>query len=553
MRCLSWLFGKKKKKKLEETVMAEESGFRNAPVCDFAQAENRERMQQALARVKSQFGKLDYDLYIGGKWVTSDEQIVSTNPSKSSETIGMVSKAGKAHIDQALESAREAFETWQYTSPEERAGYLYDVAKQMQENLFDLSALVVYEAGKTWKEAHADVNEAIDFLNFYAMEMERLGKEVKTQNILGEDNTTSYIPKGTVAVIAPWNFPLAILAGMTSAAIVTGNTVLMKPASDTPLIAGKLVEMFEKAGLPSGVLNYVPCSGGEVGNYLIESPLVDKVAFTGSRDVGLKIYEKISKVQPGQQNVKTSIMEMGGKNGIILDRSADIDEAIPGILHSAFGYQGQKCSACSRLIIDEAIYDRTLEKLVESAKSLKVGPADSPDTDVGPVISKRAYDGIVAYIEKAKEQQGNVVLEGICSDEDGCYIGPTIIEVEPDNVIAREEVFGPVLAVMKVKGFDQALSLLNDTDYALTGGIYSRTPSHIEEFKRKARIGNRYINRGITGAIVERQPFGGFKMSGAGSNAGGTNYLPLFMYQVTTSEESTRKGHIPGIEDFAAS
>ena len=494
---------------------------------------------------------MHYDLHIGGQWVTTDEKIVSVNPDHTSQVLGNVSKAGKGEIEQALSDAKDAFESWQYTDIEERAGYLYNVAQQMQNDVFDLSALLVYESGKTWKEAHADVNEAVDFLNFYGMEMERLGKEVKTQNILGEDNITSYVPKGTVVVIAPWNFPLAILAGMTSAAIVTGNTVLMKPASDTPLIAGKLMEMFEKSGLPLGVLNYVPCNGSEVGNYLIDSSLVDMIAFTGSREVGLGINERISQVQSGQQNVKTLVLEMGGKNGLILDHSADVDEAIPGILNSAFGYQGQKCSACSRLIVDEEIYDKTLEKLVASARALVVGDASCPDTEVGPVINHKAYGKIREYIRKAEEDGGIVRLKGECSDEMGNYIGPTIIEVDSENVIAKEEIFGPVLAVMKAKGFDDAMRLLNETDYALTGGIYSRTPSHIERFKREARVGNRYINRGITGAIVERQPFGGFKMSGAGSKAGGTNYLSLFMFGVTTSEESTRKGHIPGIEKFA--
>ena len=554
MRFLSWPWRRKKEnktKKLEESIVASNTDFRNVPVCDFSKAENRRLMSNALDRVKSQFGEMHYGLYINQTWLESDEKIVSINPSNTSQVIGSVAKANKKDVDDALCWAQRAFDSWQYVDICERAGYLQNVAQQMQSNPFDLAALITYEAGKTWREAHADVNEAIDFLNFYALEMQRLGKGMKTQQLLGEDNFTSYIPKGVVAVISPWNFPLAILTGMTSAALVTGNTVLMKPSSDTPLIAGKLMEMFVEAGLPPGVLNYVPCSGRDVGNVIIESPLVDMVAFTGSREVGLEIYEKISRVSHDQQSVKTCILEMGGKNGIILDKSADIDEAIPGILHSAFGYQGQKCSACSRLIIDEKIHEKTLEKLVESAKALEIGSASSPNTDIGPIINQRAYDKIVKYIQQAQEQGGRILLKGSYSDVNGHYIGPTIIEVEPDNLIAKEEIFGPVLAVMKVKGFDEAMKLLNNTDYALTGGLYSRTPSNIKRFKREARVGNRYINRGITGALVERQPFGGFKMSGAGSKAGGTEYLRNFMYQITTIEECTRKGHIPGIEEFA--
>lgn len=555
--CLFWMnpfwmynciFGGKKEEPRE--LIKIESEFTNAPACDFSKEENRKAMHDALKAVKQKFGTLNYKLKIGGQWIDTGAYIESRNPSKTSEVIGKASKAGKEHIEKALTDSKIAFETWQYTDVKERAGYLYNVASQMQERIFELSALIVYEGGKTWTEAYNDVNEAVDFLNFYGKEMERLGKDVLTQEILGEENITNYIPKGTVAVIAPWNFPLAILAGMTSVAVVTGNTVVMKPSSDTSLIAGEFMKMFEKAGLPNGVLNYVPCSGKDAGDYIVDSPLVDMVALTGSKEVGLGIYERISKVHPGQENVKLAVLEMGGKNGIIVDKSADLDLAVPGVLYSAFGHQGQKCSACSRLIVVESVYDKLIPKLVGSAKSLNIGDAALPGTDVGPIINSDAYSKIKDYVEKAKAQGGNVLLEGECSDADGFYIGPTIIEVNKDNVIAKEEVFGPVLAVIKVKDFDEAMDVLNDTEYALTGGEYSRTPSHIERFKREAKVGNRDINRGITGAIVERQPFGGFKMSGAGSKAGGRDYLLNFMYAVSNSEDVGRKGHIPGIEDF---
>ncbi len=547
-------FKKKQENIFEVEKKKEQVKFRNVPVCDFSKEENRKKMSNALEKVSSQFGKINYGLKIGTQWINTDEHFYSKNPSNLSETIGKVSKGNLEYVEHAIRKAKETSKTWRLVLPEDRAEYLFNVAKQMEARIYTLSALLVFESGKNWKEAYADLAEAIDFLNFYGLEMIRLGEEKFTQEVLGEDNTSNYIPKGVVGVISPWNFPSAIFLGMTSAAIVTGNTVIVKPASDTPLIAAEIVKMFEKARLPPGVLNFVPGGGSDVGNALVESKDVNMIAFTGSREVGLGINKKLSEMRKNQNHIKTAILELGGKDGIIVDNTANVDEeAIPGIIYSAFGYQGQKCSACSRVIVLESIYDNFVDKLVESAKSLKVTDTRKPNCDMGPIINKKAYENILDYIEKAKTDGGNILLGGKHDNSRGYFVGPTIIEVDRNNIISKEEIFGPVLAVIKVKNFDEAMEVFNGTDYALTGGIYSRTPSHIKRFKQEALVGNRYINRGITGAVVERQPFGGFKMSGAGSKAGGVDYLLNFMYPISNSVNTARSGHIPGIEDFVES
>ena len=543
---------KHKKRDLEHKVFNKnnETKFINSQVIDFSRSENRERMERALTGIQKKIGNYSFGIKIGGEWINTGNYIISKNPSKISEVIGTVSKASKDHINNAITVARKSFDTWRYRTPKERAEYLFNVAKMMDKKQFELAALIVNESGKTWRESTSDVNEAIDFLNFYGEGMIKLGENRLTQNILGEENTINYIPKGVVAVISPWNFPLAILTGMTAAAIVTGNTVVMKPSSDTPIIAGELMKLFEDSGLPEGVLNFVPCSGNEVGDSLVVSSDIDMLAFTGSREVGLGLYKKISEVHTGQKNVKSMVLEMGGKNGVIIDSTADVDEAIPGVLSSAFGYQGQKCSACSRVIVCSLIYDEFIDKLLEGAKSLRVNNTRFPDTDIGPIINRNAYEKIQSYIEISKKEGGNVLLNGKQSETDGFYIDPTIIEVDRDFTIAKEEIFGPVLAVLKAKDFEEAMELLNSTDYALTGGLYSRTPIHIKNFKIQAQVGNRYINRGITGAVVERQPFGGYKMSGAGSKAGSIEYLLHFMFLITNSEETGRKGFIPELGEF---
>jgi RHH-type transcriptional regulator, proline utilization regulon repressor / proline dehydrogenase / delta 1-pyrroline-5-carboxylate dehydrogenase len=523
--------------------------FVNSPVINFSVEETRRDMQGAIDDALSPQDR-HYDLKIGGELVDSGDYIESINPSRSSEVIGTVSKANLEHAVLAVEEANKAKRSWSQTDPETRATVLHTVANEMTERIYDLSALISLEVGKTWREAHADVVEAIDFLTFYSMKMMEIGHTELTQEVLGEENTVEYIPKGVVGVIAPWNFPLAILAGMTSAAIVTGNTVVMKPAEESSLVAGELVEMFERAGLPDGVLNYLPGDGPEIGGFLVDSPDVNMIAFTGSREVGLNIYERISRSDPNRNYVKTSVLEMGGKNGIIIDSTADLDEAVPGVLQSSFGYQGQKCSASSRVIILDDVYDTFIQKIVEGAENLKVGEAHIPGVDVGPVINQESFDRIGRYIENSVEQGGKILLEGKLDDSTGFYVHPTIVEVDWKNVLAQEEVFGPVLAVIRAKDYDEAMDILNDTDYGLTGGLYSRTPSHVNQFKLEARVGNRYINRSITGSVVQRQPFGGFMMSGAGTKAGGDNYLQNFMYQIATAENTARSGHIPGMASF---
>jgi len=534
---------------VKEAERLDDMVFSNTPVIDFSRENDRTRMQEALDDLDSRLG-FHYNLKIGSDWFDTEDQMESINPSIHSQVIGTVSKANEEHAARAVTAAKDAYNSWSQISAQERGEFLKSVADQMSERIYDLSALIILESGKTWREAYGDVNEAIDFLNFYRIEMNKLDGEKLAQDVLGEENVTSYISKGVVGVIAPWNFPLAILTGMTSAALVTGNTVVMKPAEDSSLIAGELMKMFENVGLPDGVLNYVPGDGKEVGGHLVRSPDVNMIAFTGSREVGLEIYEEISKVHPGQRFLRDAVLEMGGKNGIIIDVTGDSDLAIPGTLHSSFDYQGQKCSASSRVIVLDEIYDAFTKKLVESARGLKVGEARLPGTDVGPVINREAFDRIREYISDGIQQGGKVLLEGIVDDSNGFYIGPHIIEVDRNNVLAREEVFGPVLSVIRAKDFDDAMDILNDTDYGLTGGLYSRTPSNIEQFKREARVGNRYINRGITGSIVQRQPFGGFMMSGLGSKAGGENYLKRFMLETTTTENTSRSGYIPGIMEF---
>ena len=536
----------KNKKKAYINVL--QNNFKNFPAGDFSKHENRILMEKSLEKICSEFGTFNYGLKIGKNWIYTKEVLEVRNPSKKSEIIGRVSKADKGYVDLAIKEAQKALMKWRNTSIDVRAGYLFNVAEQMRKRVYDLSSLIVLESGKNWKEAYADVAEAIDFLNFYGEEMKILGKETMTQRIFGEENSLTYFSKGIVGVISPWNFPLAILTGMSSAALVTGNTVIIKPAEDTPIIAGELMKMFDRAGLPDGVLNYLPGTGEDAGKFIVESLKINMVAFTGSRKVGLEINEKISKIFSNQNFVKTSVLEMGGKNGIIIDTTADFDEAIPGVLYSAFGFQGQKCSACSRVIILEDAYKSFISRLVESAKSLKVGDSRLPSSDLGPIINNESYNRIISYIDEGIIQGGNFLLEGKFEDSNGNYIHPTIIEVGRGNILAKEEIFGPVLSVIKAKDFNESIEILNDTDYALTGGIYTRTPSHIKQFKQEALVGNRYINRGITGAIVQRQPFGGFKMSGAGSKAGCREYLLEFMYAISNSTNIARQGHIPGIE-----
>ena len=510
--------------------------FKNEALTDFTKQDNKIRMENALKKVDSEKGK-EYPLIIGGEKIYTDEKITSYNPCNFNEVVGYTGKASREHADKAMEKALEAFETWKYVSPEERANYLLNAAAVMRREKFNLSAFLVEEAGKTWVEADADVAEAIDFLEYYSRQMLKFAKGMNVGSYPNEINECFYIPMGVGIVIAPWNFPVAILTGMTAASIVTGNTVVLKPSSATPVVAAKVMEIWEEVGLPKGVINYLPGSGEVVGDYLVSHPKTRFVNFTGSRDAGVQIARKASQIQEGQKWIKRVIAEMGGKDAIVVDSEADLDDAASGIVASAFGFQGQKCSACSRAIIVEDVYDEVLDKIIEKTKNLKMGYTRDYGTNVGPVIDEGAYNKVLNYIEIGKKE-GKVCIGGNKWGENGYFIEPTIIaDVSPEARIAKEEVFGPFLSVIKAKDYDDALRIANNTDYGLTGGVYSKNRSKLGKAKREFHVGNLYLNRKCTGALVGIQPFGGFKMSGTCSKAGGEDYLLLFMEIKSVAEK----------------
>ena len=440
--------------------------------------------------------------------------------------------------------ARKAFIEWRETDPRQRGRLLLKIAETLRSRRYELAALQVFEVSKTWREADADVCEAIDFCEYYAREMIRLGRPSLMDPMPGEDNLYSYQPRGVALVVAPWNFPLAISAGMSMAAFVAGNTVIYKPSSLSPITGSILAQVVNEADIPRGVFQYLPCSGTDVASWLVEHPDIDLIAFTGSKEVGLEINRKASVTHPEQMGIKKVVAEMGGKNAIIVDDDADLDAAVTGVVQSAFGYQGQKCSACSRAIVLEETYDRFRERTVEAAKSLKVGDPADPATQVGAVIDEQARKKILSFIEIGKSE-GRLLFQAGHPNE-GYFVGPTIFEgILPHHRLAREEIFGPVLSIMKVKDLDEALKIANGTEYALTGGLYSRSPDNIKRVRNEFQVGNLYINRKISGAIVGRQPFGGFKMSGIGSKAGGPDYLLQFMTPRTVTENTIRRGFSP--------
>jgi RHH-type proline utilization regulon transcriptional repressor/proline dehydrogenase/delta 1-pyrroline-5-carboxylate dehydrogenase len=518
--------------------------FENEPVTDFSRAENRKRMSKALERVSEQLGRT-YPLIIGGERISEAETAVSLNPSHIDRTVGRITQASLAHADMALERGRAAFETWRHVPPAKRAELLFSAADRMCRSRFELAALEVHEVGKIWREADADVVEAIDYLRYYATEMLRLGEDPSTTRLPGEKNEYIYRPRGVGAVIAPWNFPLAILTGMSSAALAAGNTVIMKPAPQSPITASYLMRIYEEAGIPPGAVNLLPGPGETIGEHLVKSRETDFIVFTGSREVGTRI-NRLAAESPARFGIKRVVAEMGGKNAVIVDESADLDEAVLGTVASAFGYQGQKCSAASRVIVLDGVYEAFIPRLVEAARSLKVGPAEDPSTDVGPLIDGEAMQKVLYYIDIGKREARFLLESDVSHLKDGFFVGPTIFaEVAPDCALAQEEIFGPVLTVLRAGDFEEALRIAGDTLYALTGGVYSRTPQHIEEARRNFMVGNLYINRKITGAIVKRQPFGGFRMSGIGSKAGGPDYLIQFMLPQTVSEDIMRHGFAP--------
>jgi RHH-type proline utilization regulon transcriptional repressor/proline dehydrogenase/delta 1-pyrroline-5-carboxylate dehydrogenase len=517
--------------------------FQNEPQADFTRPEVRKSFSEAIGSVSEKFGKT-WPLIIGGQQVTTADRLSSVNPAKPDESVGYVCQAGKDEIDLAIAAAGEAQPGWEKTPAAERAQLLFRAAEIMRENIYELAAWQVLEVGKQWSQAHGDVTEAIDFLEYYGREMIRLSIPRRLGGAPGEINLYCYQPKGLAAVIAPWNFPLAISCGMTAAALVTGNTVLYKPSGLSAVIGSKLTEIYRQAGIPAGVFNFVPCRGSTVGDYLVEHPAINIIAFTGSVEVGQRIAEHAGKMRPGQLQIKKVIAEMGGKNGIIVDDDADLDVAVPHILASAFGYQGQKCSACSRVIVVRSIYEKFTARLVEAAKSLKIGPAADPANFMGPVVDGAARKKILEYIDIAGSEGSILLSQPI--PEDGYYVPLTIVaDIETDHRTAREEIFGPVLALMKAPDFSTAIDMANSTFFALTGGVFSRSPRHLEMARESFKVGNLYLNRGITGALVERQPFGGFRMSGIGSKAGGPDYLLQFMDPVTVTENTMRRGFAP--------
>jgi 1-pyrroline-5-carboxylate dehydrogenase len=509
--------------------------FTNEPFTDFNQAQNNEAMQAAIKKVRGQLNK-KYPLVIGGEKIETADLLVSTNPANPTEIIGSFSKADTALATRAMTAASEAFKSWKKVCFKERARYLFKGAALMRRQKFELAAWLVLEIGKSWAEADADVAEAIDFLDFYGREMLRLGGPQELTSYGGEENELYYIPLGVGLVIPPWNFPLAILAGMTTASIVTGNTVILKPSSETPAIAYKFFEIMEEAGLPKGVLNFLPGPGATVGDYLVAHPQTRFIAFTGSKEVGLRINELAAKTAEGQIWIKRVIAEMGGKDSIVVDAEADLDLAAQGIVQSAFGFQGQKCSACSRAIIDEKVYDEIMAKVVSLTKQIKIGSPEVKDNAFGPVSSQSAFKSIKEYIEVGK-QEGKLACGGGTIDG-GFFIEPTVFaDIAPQARISQEEIFGPVLALIKARDFDHALEIANNTEFGLTGAVYSKNRSKLEQARRELHVGNLYFNRKCTGALVGVHPFGGFNMSGTDSKAGGRDYLLLFTQAKMVSEK----------------
>ena len=473
----------------------------------------------------------------GGSWLES------VNPADPKEVVGQVRAAGIDQAETAIETAARFFPQWRATPAAERAKLLAKAGAIMRKKRWELAAWEVFEVGKGWREADGDVTEAIDYLEYYAREMLRLSAPRQTQQLPGETNIYFYQPRGIAAIIAPWNFPLAILTGMTAAALVTGNCALMKPAEQSPIMAEHLLAIFREAGFPQDACQLLQ-GGGEIGAHLVRSAQVHLIAFTGSREVGLEILREAHTHRPGQNHVKRVVCEMGGKNALIIDADADLDEAVVHIIDSAFGYQGQKCSAASRVILLDEIYDRLLARLIGAVRSLKIGAPEDPRNDLGPVIDGEAKARIAEYVLLGKKS-AECVLE-MAAPRDGFFVGPVIFsEVDPSSRIAQEEIFGPVLSVIRARDFDHALGIANDSAFALTGGIFSRSPAHIEKAREEFRVGNLYINRGVTGAIVERQPFGGLKLSGIGSKAGGPDYLLQFLEPRTVSENTLRHGFVP--------
>ena len=503
---------------------------------DFSQPANKQGIEDALKLIEGQFNR-EYPLFINGKDVKTGELFKSYNPCEKTQVVGTFHKAGKKEVDLAMDAAWRAFESWKNVDPKERAIVLFKAAEIMRRRRFELNAWMIIEASKNWNEADGEVAEAIDFLDFYGREMLRYSERQPITPLAGEYNELVYIPLGVGVVIPPWNFPLAILTGMACAAIVTGNPVLLKPASDTPVLGYKFVEVMREAGLPDGVLNYIPGSGGVIGDYLVAHPKTRFIAFTGSMEVGLHLNQLAATPQKGQIWVKRVVAEMGGKDAIVVDDDTDVAAAVEGVALSAFGFQGQKCSACSRAIIHEKIYDEFVQRLAERVRKITVGPVKNPANWMGAVMSGSAHEKIMQYIDIGKKE-GKLIAGGEAGPEAGYFIQPTVFkDVAANARISCEEIFGPVLAVTKARDFDEAIKFANATDFGLTGAVYTRDRAKLEKAKREFHCGNLYLNRKCTGALVGVHPFGGFNMSGTDSKAGGRDYLGLFLQAKLMSEK----------------
>ena len=507
-------------------IITPKGPFRSEPYTNFSDPENARKMRAALDRVRAELGR-EYDLVIGGKRVRTNGKIKSLNPARPSEIVGVHQKAESEHAAPAVEAALKAFASWKNVSVEERASLLLRTSELLRERRFEFCAWLTYEVGKNWAEADGDVQETIDFCEFYAREALRLAKAETPIQLPGERDELHYIPLGVGAVIPPWNFPLAIMAGLTLASIVSGNTVVLKPSSDSPTIAAKFFEILQEAGLPDGVVNFCPGSGASFGHAVVEHPKTRFIAFTGSKEVGLDINSRAAQSKAGQIWIKRTILEMGGKDSIVVDADADLDAAVEGVAQSAFGFSGQKCSACSRAIVDEKIYDVFLERLKARVEKIKVAdPAENPN--MGPVVNEGAMKSILEYIEIGKKE-GRLISGGGRASSEGYFVQPTVIaDIPPTARISQEEIFGPVLAVIKSRNFDDGLAIANNTEFGLTGAVYTSSKEKIERAKREFHVGNLYINRKCTGAMVGAHPFGGFNMSGTDSKSGGPDYLYLF-------------------------
>ena len=503
--------------------------FKNEAYTDWSKPLHRKKQLQAIADLESRYGS-EYPNIIGGQKVQSREKFHSLNPSNPNEVVGIFQKGNADDAKKALDVALSTVQTWKDVAPEKRASYLFKAAKIMRRRRYEMNAAMILEVGKTWPEADADTAEAIDFLEFYGREMLRYADLEPAIQLPGEKDELRYIPLGVGVIIPPWNFPLAILTGMTSAAIVCGNTVVLKPSSDSPLIGYRFMEVMEEAGLPDGVVNFVAGPGGAVGDTLVTHPKIRFVSFTGSKEVGIHINEEAAKVRSGQIWLKRVVAEMGGKDSIIVDEGVNLDEAVAGVTVSAFGFQGQKCSACSRAVVHEKIYDKFVEMIAKRVEAISVGPAKELGNYLGPVVNKGSMEKILGYIAIGKREGGRVVAGGTRANGDGYFLRPTVIaDVDPKATIAQEEIFGPVLAVIKAGSFDHALEIANNTEFGLTGGVYSKARKKLERAKIEFHTGNLYLNRKCTGAMVGAHPFGGFNMSGTDSKAGGKDYLLLYL------------------------